>query len=246
MTDASITAGGAEPQPSDHATPPMDSPAGHHAPGRPRHLAMHFDNIDQQRESMTLGMWTFLATEVMFFGGLFTALTVYRSLYHEAFRAGSEELKWYLGAINTAVLLTSSLTVALAVHDSVEGKQSSLIRNLAITAVLGSVFLVIKGYEYFIDYREGLVPVLAWHPEKPLADPMHTQLYMVIYFSMTGLHATHMVIGLGLFLWLLHRARRGDFTGPNGNNTAVEVVGLYWHFVDVVWIFLFPLLYLIR
>jgi len=180
----------------------------------------------------------------MFFGGLFTALTVYRYWFPEAFRSGSEELKWYLGAINTAVLLTSSLTVALAVHYSAEDNRDALVRNLIYTAVLGSVFLGIKFFEYYVDYREGLIPVLHWAPHRPLADPQHVKMYFVLYFSMTGLHATHMVIGLGLFLWLLVRARRGEFSREY--NTPVEVVGLYWHFVDVVWIFLFPLLYLIR
>lgn len=245
MTDVSapISAGGGDPQPADHSTPPMTSPAGHHAPGRPAGLAMHFDNIEQQRESMTLGMWTFLATEVMFFGGLFLSLTVYRTLYTEAFHEASHHLKWYLGAINTAVLLTSSLSVALAVHASIEDKRDELIRYVALTAILGAVFLVIKGYEYYGEYQDGLIPVLKWNPHE-LRDPTHVQMFMVLYFCMTGLHATHMIIGLGLFLWLLHRARRGDF--DRGQNTAVEVVGLYWHFVDVVWIFLFPLLYLIR
>lgn len=225
-------------------------PSAHHAPhgahgsaGHHKNLAHHFNDLDQQRESATLGMWAFLAQEVMFFGGLFLALTIYRTMFHGAFVEGSRQLKWYLGAFNTFVLLTSSLTVALAVHYSSEGKREQLIRMILATAALGSVFLVVKTYEYYVDWKEALVPGLNWNPEH-LTDPKHTELYMVIYFTMTGLHALHMVIGLGLFAWLWHRARRGDFTAEYNN--PVECVGLYWHFVDVVWIFLFPLLYLIR
>ena len=226
----------------DTATPsPVGSPgadAGHHHP----RLAHHFDNMDQQREAATLGMWAFLATEVVFFGALFLALSIYRWSYPQAFAAGSHHLKWYLGAINTFVLLTSSLTVALAVHYAALGARQPLLRSLLWTIVLGALFLVIKAYEYTDEYRHGLIPVLSWHYDGP--HERHVMLFMVLYFCMTGLHATHMVIGLGLFIVLWRRARRGDFTPEY--HTPVELVGLYWHFVDVVWIFLFPLLYLIR
>jgi cytochrome c oxidase subunit 3 len=208
----------------------------------PPHLAHHFDNADQQREASTFGMWAFLATEVLFFGALFTILTVYRSTHHEAFQAASHHLKWYLGAINTAILLTSSLTVALAVHRASVGNREALVRNLVWTIVLGGAFLVIKVYEYGAEYYESLIPVIRWQWDGE-HEPQ-VKLFMVIYFCMTGLHATHMVVGLGLFALLLRRARRGEYSASY--YTPVETIGLYWHFVDVVWIFLFPLLYLIR
>jgi cytochrome c oxidase subunit 3 len=140
------------------------------------------------------------------------------------------------------VLLTSSLTVALAVHYAAEGNRDALVRNLGFTILLGATFLVIKGFEYYGEYHEGLIPRLRW--EYAGREARHVELFMVLYFCMTGLHATHMVIGLGLFLWLLYRARRGEFSPEY--YTPVELIGLYWHFVDIVWIFLFPLLYLIR
>ncbi|CAN5569143.1 cytochrome c oxidase subunit 3 family protein [soil metagenome] len=225
------------------------APAHHHASGRTltadeqRHLASHFDDLQQQRESATLGMWTFLATEVLFFGGLFLALSIYRWIYPTEFLAGSDHLKWYLGTINTAVLLTSSLTVALAVHYAQAGDRRMLVRCLIWTFVLGFAFLCIKAVEYAQEYNEGLIPVLNWHYDGP-GDGRKVQLFMVLYFIMTGLHATHMVLGLAMFAWLARRAHRGDFS--QAYFTPVENIGLYWHFVDVVWIFLFPLLYLIR
>jgi len=218
----------------------------HHAhlpPEVRRHLASHFDDLDQQRESAVLGMWTFLATEVLFFGALFLALAIYRFIYPVEFHVGSHHLKWYLGTINTAILLTSSLTVALAVHYAHVNDQRHLVRCLIWTVVLGAAFLIIKAMEYSQEYTEHLIPMVNFehHGE---GDSRRVQLFMFLYFCMTGLHATHMVIGLGLFAWLIRRARRGDFNSHY--YTPVENIGLYWHFVDVVWIFLFPLLYLIR
>ena len=213
------------------------------AASQSKHLASHFDDLDQQRESSVLGMWTFLATEVMFFGGLFLALSIYRVIYPVEFHAGSHHLKWWLGTINTAILLTSSLTVALAVHYAQVGDRTHLVRCLIWTLVMGAAFLIIKAMEYSQEYTEGLIPVINFKHTGP-GDPKKVELFMVLYFTMTGLHATHMVIGLGLFAWLIHKARRGAFTTEY--YTPVENIGLYWHFVDVVWIFLFPLLYLIR
>jgi cytochrome c oxidase subunit III len=230
-------------EPGDHTSPPMAGPQGHHRPG-PAHLAAHFDDIEQQRESATLGMWAFLAQEVMFFAGLFLCLSIYRAAYPVAFHEASKHLLVSIGTINTAVLLTSSFTVALAVHYATIGNNRLLLMMLTITAFLGAAFVGFKAFEYYTDWKEGLVPVLNWHPEVHFTDLRHVELFMVIYFTMTGLHALHMVIGFGLFVWLIIRAKRGDFTPEY--NTPVECVGLYWHFVDIVWIFLFPLLYLIR
>ena len=213
-------------------------------------VAHQFDDAVQQHEAATLGMWAFLATEVLFFGALFAAYAIYRHNIANflAFRYGSEEyLRWYLGAINTGVLLCSSLTVALSVHAAHEGKNKQLVRLLLLTMVLGAIFLGIKATEYYIDYREGVIPGQSFfHPEHIPAniDPSRVRMFMTFYFIMTGIHATHMLVGLGLFAWLAWHAHRGRFSPQNYN--PVEICGLYWHFVDLVWIFLFPMLYLIR
>ena len=209
-------------------------------------LAHHFDSLEQQHEVGVVGMWTFLATEILFFGGLFAAYTVYRSSYFDAFVAGSKQLDVTLGTLNTMVLLGSSLTMALAVHAAQMGKKS-LASYLAATIVLGAVFLGIKAVEWHHDYVEGMVPGLSWDSHKWQEEevaPKEVQIFFLLYFCMTGLHALHMLVGFGVLGYMLWCARRGLFTpeyyGP------VEIAGLYWHFVDIVWIFLFPLLYLIR
>jgi cytochrome c oxidase subunit 3 len=191
-------------------------------------------------------MWMFLATEILFFGGLFAAYTVYRWKYPEAFFVGSEHLDILLGGINTAVLLTSSLTMALAVHAAHLGRRLAA-AWLGLTVLLGVVFLVIKGFEWVHDYKVGLVPVLSWKPElwqEAHVPARHGELFFMLYFIMTGMHAVHMLIGFGVIGCIMVQAARGryspDYYGP------VEVTGLYWHFVDVIWIFLFPLFYLIR
>jgi cytochrome c oxidase subunit 3 len=210
--------------------------------------AHQFDDAIQQHEAATLGMWTFLATEVLFFGALLTAYTVYRHYHFDAFRYASHEYhRWYLGASNNGVHLYSSQTVALAVHAAAEKYQRTLVRLLLATMFLGLIFLVIKSTEYYIDYREGVVPGGSFfHPGHvpPGIDASHIRLFMTFYFILTGIHATHMIVGLGLFTWLTWNAHRGSFARRGSN--AVEICGLYWHFVDLVWIFLFPLLYLIR
>jgi cytochrome c oxidase subunit 3 len=211
--------------------------------------AHQFQDLDQQQETDTLGIWIFLVTEIMFFGGLFAAYTIYRYLYFAAFEGGSHVLDVKLGAINTMVLLASSLTMALAVRSAQIGNRRLVMTFLAATMVLGSVFLFIKGVEYNQKFVEHVVPGLDWGPEAETLAKLapgglgRAQMYFIFYFAMTGLHALHMIIGVGLLLWLLFRARKGVFTG--GYYAPVEVVGLYWHFVDIVWIFLFPLLYLI-
>jgi cytochrome c oxidase subunit III len=204
-------------------------------------VAHHFDDAEQQRRAVTLGMWAFLVNEIMFFGGLFTAYTVYRVLYPHAFHDGSHHLDLTLGATNTAVLIASSLTMALAVWSAEHGRRGPLMAWLVATLALGSVFVGIKGIEYHQKWVDHLVPGpgFAWRGE----DGAHVQIFFSLYFAMTGFHALHMIIGFGLLAWLLRDGRRGRF-GPS-YYSPVEVVGLYWHFVDIVWIFLFPLLYLI-
>jgi cytochrome c oxidase subunit 3 len=205
-------------------------------------VAHQFEGMRQQEESATLGMWVFLATEIMFFGGLILGYTVYRLKYAEAFAAGSHHLKMALGALNTAVLLTSSLTVALAVHAAHRGRRRALLTFLLLTVVLGLAFLGIKATEYYLEYAEGLIPGRGFSYAGP-APPAEVQLFFVFYFAMTGLHATHMIVGLAVMLVMAVLTWRGRFSGAY--YSPVEVSGLYWHFVDIVWIFLFPLLYLI-
>jgi len=204
-------------------------------------VAHHFDDAEQQREASSLGMWLFLVTEIMFFGGLFTAYVVYRTAYAEAFAHASHHLDITLGATNTAVLIGSSLTMALAVHAAQLGKKRNLQLFLLLTMILGSVFLGIKGIEYAHKFHEGHVPGPFFTYEGPEA--ANAELFFSLYFGMTGLHALHMIIGIGVLTVLLVQATRGWY-GPL-YFTPVEMVGLYWHFVDIVWIFLFPLLYLI-
>jgi cytochrome c oxidase subunit III len=213
------------------------------APGTPSALAHQFDDLKQQHDSDELGMWLFLSTEIMFFGGLFLAYTIYRTQDEAVFAAASHELDLFLGALNTVVLLSSSLTMALAVLAAETFKRQKLVVLLAVTMVLGSVFLGIKGIEYYHKYEHGLMPLagLPFNWQGPSRG--HAELFFDLYFLMTGVHALHMLIGLGVLLVLLGKASRGgllgDFSAP------VHLTGLYWHFVDIVWVFLFPLLYLI-
>ena len=205
-------------------------------------VAVQFDDAEQQRESATIGMWVFLATEVMFFGGMFLGYAVYRSSYPMAFGEASRRLDIVLGALNTAILLTSSLTMAMAVHAAHQGKRRQLVGFLIGTIVLGSAFLGIKFYEYFQKFEEHLVPGRGFALEG--ADPRHSQLFFSFYFAMTGMHAVHMIIGIVMMGVLIVFALRGKYSERYYN--PVEMAGLYWHFVDIVWVFLFPLLYLVE
>jgi cytochrome c oxidase subunit 3 len=193
----------------------------------------------QQLEASVLGMWVFLVTEVMFFGGMFMAYLLYRNLYPAAWLAGSHELNEVLGGINTVVLICSSLTMALAVRAAQVGSRIGQIVNLILTIIFGTTFLVVKYFEYAAKFEHHLVPGAHFDPAR---DPAQ-QLYFSLYFMMTGVHALHMVVGLILMLVILRMAWKGRFTPEYF--APVEISGLYWHFVDIVWIFLFPLLYLI-
>jgi len=210
-------------------------------------LAHQFDNIEQQREAETLGMWTFLATEILIFGAMFVAYATYRFWYPHDFEAASSRLNVLIGGVNTLVLLTSSLTMALGVYACQTGKRDMLVTCLVLTLVLGGAFLGLKLYEYYTDYRDSLVPGFRFPPRGEEAFPatvdlQHVQLMLMFYYILTGLHFSHMSVGMGLLVWLVVRARRGELTAEH--YIPVEVVGLYWHFVDIVWIFLLPLLYL--
>jgi cytochrome c oxidase subunit III len=204
-----------------------------------------FQTMEQQRETSSLGMWVFLVTEVLFFGGMFMTYTLNRSTYPDVFGEASRSINLSLGAFNTVVLIGSSLTMAMAVWASQVGKKHLVTIFLISTLILGSVFLGVKGIEYHEKFVEHHVPGLnfVFEPGASVATNAHAQLFFSLYFAMTGLHALHMIIGAGLLLWLIKQSMRGRFTPEY--NTPVELVGLYWHFVDIVWIFLFPLLYLI-
>jgi cytochrome c oxidase subunit 3 len=212
-------------------------------------LQPQFDDLEQQRDADRFGMWVFLATEVLVFGALFTGYAAYRSWYPVDFEAASARLNVLIGGLNTLVLLASSLTMALAVHAAARGQRRSLVLNLALTAVLGTTFMALKAVEYWTDYRDGLVPGTArFNPEEwtsldPPANPARVQLFLLFYYLMTGLHAVHLTVGIGVVCWLIAEAARGAI--PAERYAVVEVTGLYWHFVDVIWIFLLPLLYLI-
>lgn len=198
--------------------------------------------MDQQREAGTLGMWAFLITEILFFGGLFLAYMVYRTKYPAVFAQASQELNVVLGGVNTIVLLSSSLTVALAVRAAQEGKKKAIMGYLWFTMACGIAFLVIKSFEYYHKFEHHLIPGREFHFAGSVGD--QAQLYFSLYFMMTGIHALHMIIGIGLLAVLMWRVKQNHFNreyyGP------IEIFGLYWHFVDIVWIFLYPLLYLIH
>jgi len=207
-------------------------------------LAHHFESYEQQKEASNLGMWLFLVTEVMFFGGFFLAYIVYRSKFPLDFAFASHQLDVTLGTTNTAVLIASSLTMAMAVRSAALARRKAVVVFLILTMIFGGVFLGIKAHEYHAKWEHHLVPGphFQWHGEEG-ADPQHAEMFFNFYFGMTGLHAAHMVIGIGLLIWLCFPAWKGRFDADYHN--PVEVVGLYWHFVDIIWIFLFPLLYLI-
>jgi len=273
-----------------------------HAEHHP-HLAHHFESMEQQREAGTLGMWWFLLTEIMFFGGMFLAYTVYRHIYFDAFAAGSNVLSIWWGTFNTAVLIASSLTMALAVFHAQMGNSRKVVRFLLFTIILGTIFLRVKYIEYSDKFEEHVFPAgdFRWpieheanrpnnvgdmllmligaeplnsSPQGPehafsvkvttkyaekgpyygvggqvpeeVQDPGfggHVRMYFWLYFAMTGFHALHMIIGIGLLLMLAWQARKGKFSREY--HSYIELTGLYWHFVDIVWIFLFPLLYLV-
>ena len=203
-------------------------------------LRHHFETSEQQKDASTIGMWIFLVTEIMFFGGLFMTYITYRGAYPAAFAAGSQKLSIVLGTINTGVLIFSSLTMAMAVHYAALGKKNLIVLFLICTLILGSVFLGIKAVEYHTKFVNHEVPGANFEFE---GDKPHVSLYFALYFGMTGLHALHMIVGASLLIMLIFQSAKGKFTAQW--HTPVELFGLYWHFVDIVWIFLFPLLYLI-
>jgi cytochrome c oxidase subunit III len=205
------------------------------------HLQHHFIDSDQQFEASKLGMWVFLVTEILFFGGLFTAYIVYRAWYPDLYLLASEELDTFWGAVNTFVLIGSSLTVAMAIRSAQLNQIKGLIINLWITIGLASVFMVIKFFEYTHKFEKGIFPGAHYSYDGIAHEKAN--IFFSIYYMMTGLHGVHVLIGIGLMVWLVFKAKKNVF--HSGYYTPVEITGLYWHLVDVIWIFLFPLLYLI-
>jgi cytochrome c oxidase subunit 3 len=211
-------------------------------------LKHHFDNLEQQHSAERLGMWMFLATEVLFFAGLFGSYTIYRMYYPTEFEVGSHELNRVFATVNTIFLVTSSLTMTFAIRSAKLGNRSSLIRNLLLTALLGTAFMVVKGFEYYADFEEGLLPgshfseKLKHNITEHGLDAGKVQLFLCFYYIMTGIHGIHLIIGIGCVLWLVLEAKLGNI--PPENYSTVDVVSLYWHLVDAIWLFLMPLLYL--
>ena len=205
-------------------------------------LREQFDDSAQQKDASTLGMWIFLITEIMFFGGMFLAYTIYRNAYPNAFAVASSSLNEIIGAVNTGVLLCSSFTMVLAVRAAQLGQRKAVMTFLVLTLILGTAFLVIKGFEWNTKFQEHHVPGPTFHLAGT-AMQGQAQLFFSLYFAMTGLHALHMIVGVGLLSFLLYKTYKGTYTAEY--MTPIDIVGLYWHFVDIIWIFLFPLLYLI-
>ena len=214
--------------------------------------AMHFEDAGQQKESAALGMWAFLATEVLLFAGLFVVYAIYRNAYHEGFMLASHELDVKLGTINTFILLASSMCVVMAVHSARSNKSNNIVFWLIATMVFGLAFFVVKGFEWAHDYHIGLVPWMKWDPaflaNVEMDGQVHdlnfqARMFMILYFVMTGTHAVHMVVGMIILAVLAYKAKKGAYTSKH--YTSLENGGLYWHFVDIVWVFLVPTLYLI-
>ncbi len=215
------------------------------------YLAHHFETIEQQEESCTLGMWLFLAQEVMFFGGLFMAYSVYRYMYFDAFVNGSAQLSWGIGALNTIILLLSSFTMAMGVYYCQVGNSKWLFRCLGATMVLGLAFVAIKlTWEWGPKISHGVFPGSLWNPDPhhyptlaSFPEQGHSELFFFLYYVMTGMHAFHMIIGFGILAVLMVMAKMNKF-GPK-RYMPILFFGLYWHFVDIVWVFLFPMFYLV-
>lgn len=215
------------------------APSGERSPDF--HVGHHWDSADSQFEAGRMGVWLFLVTEILFFGGLFCAFFVFRSWYFDSFVEAHSHLDWHMGAVNTVVLIFSSLTMALAVRSAQTNNKARTVQMLVVTLVCAAIFLVVKYFEYSHKIHDGLLPGGLFHATGFVTD--HPQMFFSVYFMMTGVHGLHVVIGMGLMLWILIRANRGEFS--QRYYAPVEGVGLYWHLVDLVWIYLFPLLYLV-
>jgi len=206
-----------------------------------RHHAHHFESANAEFEACKQGMWIFLVTEVLFFSGMFMAYAVLRVFFPQMMKDVHHLLDWRLGALNTVILICSSLSMALAVSAAQRGEKDKIVKNLWITLLCAGGFLVVKTIEYTHKIREGMLPGNLYHYEELKIARAPT--FFSVYFVMTGIHGLHVIIGMAVIYWLIRRAKRNEF-GPT-YFTPVEMTGLYWHFVDLVWIYLFPLLYLV-
>ncbi len=212
---------------------------------RPPYLAHHFDTPGQQFSAAKLGMWLFLCTEILMFSGLFLVYFIIRNLHPEMVLVASEELSKTAGGVNTIVLITSSFTMAMAVRAAQTSNTKALLRNLTYTIGFAFIFMIVKYFEYSAKIHHGMLPWNYFSAVEHGYDlPNYSAMFFGIYFTMTGLHGVHVLVGIGVLAWVYLRARRGEFHSKN--YVTVECVGLYWHLVDLVWIFLFPLLYLVK
>lgn len=210
--------------------------------------AHHYDSAEAEYHASKFGTWTFLVTEILMFGGLFVGYILYHEKYPAMFHAGSTFLDWRLGAFNTVVLLISSLTMALSIYYAQMNDKKKVLINLYITLICAGIFMVVKYFEYTHKFHMGLYPGRYFNPHGPEAQAAAEQfsnlaMYFSFYFTMTGLHGSHVLAGMGLITWLIVRAHRGEFNPKYF--TPLECVGLFWHLVDLIWIYLFPLLYLV-
>lgn len=203
----------------------------------------HFDSAEHEYESDKLGIWLFMVTEILMFGGLFVAYIIFHQIYPEMFAEGAKQLSWKMGFFNTLVLIGSSLTMALGIYYNQINQSNKAFWNLIATLALGFVFLTVKYFEYASKFQTGFLPGKLLDVEAVQATSQNLGMYFGLYFCMTGLHGLHVVIGMVLIGWLAYRTRRGDFNSEY--YTPVEGVGIFWHIVDLIWIFLFPLLYLV-
>jgi len=205
------------------------------------HLAGHFTDVEQQRESAKLGMWLFLVTEILLFGGLFVTYGIYRAWYPDMFYNAHKFLDVYMGTFNTVVLITSSLTMALAIRSMQINKKNETVVYLVLTLVFALVFLVVKYFEYSHKFELGQLPGTFYTFQG--VEGTNPHIFFGIYFTMTGLHAVHVILGMLVIGWALIKTTKNEFSDQY--YTPLEMTGLYWHLVDMIWIFLFPLLYLI-
>jgi len=203
-------------------------------------VAHHFDTAEQEFDSAKLGMWFFLAQEILFFGGLFVVYTIFRSLYPEMFLEANQHLSWKMGAVNTCFLIASSFTMAMSIRFAQVNQKKWTFCMLLVTFLFATAFLVVKYFEYTEKIHHGLLPA-NWFSAEGYHNNLH--LFFGLYFTMTGLHGVHVIVGMGLIYWLMRRTLKGHFYSEY--YTPLEMVGLYWHLVDLIWIFLFPLFYLI-
>ncbi|MBN8553966.1 MAG: cytochrome c oxidase subunit 3 family protein [Deltaproteobacteria bacterium] len=207
------------------------------------HVAHHFKDGEHEFLTAKQGMWLFLLQEVLFFSPLFVGYFIFRHMYYHDFHVAAQQLDWVMGAVNTVILISSSFTMARAVSNAQKGKREETVEALLFTILFAFGFLVVKYLEYSHKIHAGTLPGHFFHDAELLKAAPHAPLFFTFYFAMTGLHAIHVIGGIGILIWILMRARRGEF-GPK-YFTPVELTGLYWHFVDLVWIYLFPLLYLV-